>query len=487
MAEPNVSIGATVDSRLPGTLTKKDIGTSTAGYTHHQILVPTIANSSNGGSNRNSISSVNTFGQVSEMHHLPASALISYPPSSPRQRLDSTSSSFRNVRADRMHESDVSRRRPSASRDRVSSHQDEHYVSTTSSTALSSQETSTSAQPSIDSRKPLPSSSGVTCVPLSMPAQPPGDMGSRAARDERVETGAGVGTGAGAWGLIGEGSRGMREGVISNEGVPWNLNAGLHVPQFPYDPAALESEINALKYQIRQTTIVLTHVVQTKSVPSPTALLNLSQQDTHHHQGKQSSHEHQMRYSKQYQQTQHQQQQQRSATDCSCALLQARDDGKFGTGREATFLAACYCPDPWEFQNRVLRQVELMQQELHTLKQEMLEIERRATMRMRQEMLEWERGRDKEWVELNERLRNALFAVEDDGDDNATQQEGQQSGSGIVGDVRDTLQRCSTKAGEDTLDEDNNNNKEESDVCIESTVSSTVEDKRMQDKGKGKV
>lgn len=162
-----------------------------------------------------------------------------------------------------------------------------------------------------------------------------------------------------------------------------------------HDPTMLENEIIALRFQIRQATTVLTHVVQTMSVPSPAALINVMDQDTSVRdrqppmQGRQPH-----------------------LNGCSCAILYTRDDGKFGTGREIAFLAACYCPDPWEFQERVLRQIDSMQKDIQTLRQELLEIERRATISLRQEVLEWEKMRDKEWAELNERLQRTLLISE---------------------------------------------------------------------------
>ncbi|KAF9979184.1 hypothetical protein BGZ65_006719 [Modicella reniformis] len=169
---------------------------------------------------------------------------------------------------------------------------------------------------------------------------------------------------------------------VGGSGAPPEPSSSMH------DPAMIENEIHALKRQIRQASTVLTHVVQTMSVPTPAALINLMQQDTSlQDKPPQGSRPH--------------------PSGCSCAILHARDDGKFGTGREVAFLAACYCPDPWKFQERVLRQVESMQQELQIHRQEMLEVEKRTTMKLRQEILKWERTRDKECVELNELLRRS--------------------------------------------------------------------------------
>ncbi|KAF9112772.1 hypothetical protein BGX27_002816 [Mortierella sp. AM989] len=153
--------------------------------------------------------------------------------------------------------------------------------------------------------------------------------------------------------------------------------------------------------------MILTHVVQTLSVPNPSALLEVFQ-STNYPRSKHSMPSPPLTTEQEHLEHRHPY----TGSDCSCALLQANnDDGKFGTGREAAFLAACYCPDPWEFQSRVLRQIEHMQQDMHTLRQEMLEIQKRTTIRKRQEFLEKERSRDKEWVELNERLHNTLLVV----------------------------------------------------------------------------
>ncbi|KAK3820085.1 MAG: hypothetical protein J3Q66DRAFT_336198 [Benniella sp.] len=307
--------------------------------------------------NRNSVCSVNTFGKTLDMSFLSASASVSAPTSSEHQESES-------------------------------------FVSSTDAVGT----TSTAPQSKGPKHKRIGSTFGflqdlqrqqcglIQSPFTSQPTEP---------RDDDLAHDKGVGSG----------SEGRAKG--RDEGGPAHGKTTSRNPKAPqtstpnpplvYDPSLLESEICALRYQIRQATTVLTHVVQTMSVPSPTALINVMQ-DTAHQKGQTQGH-------------------QPHPNGCSCAILHARDDGKFGTGREIAFLAACYCPDPWGFQERVLRQIDLMQQEIQTLRQEMLEVERRATISLRQEMLEWERVRDKEWVELNERLQRSLVVGESDNEE----------------------------------------------------------------------
>ncbi|KAF9360569.1 hypothetical protein BGX26_008712 [Mortierella sp. AD094] len=177
-----------------------------------------------------------------------------------------------------------------------------------------------------------------------------------------------------------------------------------------------------------------------------------------------------------------------SKNGCSCALLQDNEeDGKFGKGRESAFLAACYCPDPWEFQSRVLRQIEFMQQDLQTLKQEILEIEKRATIYKRQEMLEKERARDKEWVELNERLRNALLAVEGGEDvESDYEVEFQKRGSDYI-QGGSTLALQDRGGGAEPLDESTEAGGTSKDILSEARGEDRVVEEKKRDKGKGRL
>ncbi|KAG0029532.1 hypothetical protein BGZ81_003639 [Podila clonocystis] len=135
--------------------------------------------------------------------------------------------------------------------------------------------------------------------------------------------------------------------------------------------SVLLDDMQLLKAQIMQATLVLTHVVQTMTVPSPAALLDV----------------------------------------VSKKLLLGKDIAR---DERCT---SYYSPDPWEFQNRVIRQITCMQQELNALRQESLEAQKRATIQLRKEVMEWERSRDIEWVELNERMQN-VFLVADDNEKN---------------------------------------------------------------------
>lgn len=155
----------------------------------------------------------------------------------------------------------------------------------------------------------------------------------------------------------------------------------------------LLDDIQLLKAQILQTTLVLTHVVQTMSVPSPAALLNVvSIKGPHPYpHGKDIARD----------------------EGCNCASLHVQDLDMQRQGLH--FLVAYYSPDPWEFQSRVIRHIACMQQELDALRQESLEVQKRATIQMRKEVIESERKRDVEWAELNERLQNTfLLAVDDE-------------------------------------------------------------------------
>ncbi|KAF9022086.1 hypothetical protein BGZ52_001224 [Haplosporangium bisporale] len=155
----------------------------------------------------------------------------------------------------------------------------------------------------------------------------------------------------------------------------------------------LLDDMQSLKAQILQATLVLTHVVQTMSVPSPTALLDVvSKRDPHPHpRGKDIARD----------------------QECNCASLHVQDLDMQRQGLH--FLVAYYSPDPWEFQSRIIRHIACMQQELDALRQESLEVQKRATIQLRKEVMESERKRDVEWVELNERMLNTLLlAVDDD-------------------------------------------------------------------------
>jgi len=309
--------------------------------------------------NRNSVGSVNTFGQSLDMSFLSASVSVSAPTSSEPQQSDSFASSI----------------------DAVGT-------------------TSTAPQSKGPKHKRIGSTFGFL---QDLQRQQCGLIQSAFTRqsaepkDDALAHDKEAGVGSSSEGRAkGRDERGPVHGKTTSRN-PKAPQTPTPNPPLMHDPSMLESEICALRYQIRQATTVLTHVVQTMSVPSPTALINVMQ-DTAHQEGQTQGH-------------------QPHPNGCSCAILHARDDGRFGTGREIAFLAACYCPDPWGFQERVLRQIDLMQQEMQTLRQEMLEVERRATISLRQEMLEWERVRDKEWVELNERLQRSLVVGESDNEE----------------------------------------------------------------------
>ncbi|KAF9300542.1 hypothetical protein BGZ74_007761 [Mortierella antarctica] len=158
--------------------------------------------------------------------------------------------------------------------------------------------------------------------------------------------------------------------------------------------SVLLDDMQLLKAQIMQATLVLTHVVQTMTVPSPSALLDVvSKRGLLLGKG--------------------------IARDegCNCAGLHLQQGWAMQShGHGLHFLVAYYSPDPWEFQSRVLRQIACMQQELDALRQESLEAQKQATIQLRKEVMEWERSRDVEWVELNERLQNAFLQVADDGE-----------------------------------------------------------------------
>ncbi|KAF9372903.1 hypothetical protein CPB97_000926 [Podila verticillata] len=157
----------------------------------------------------------------------------------------------------------------------------------------------------------------------------------------------------------------------------------------------LLDDMQSLKAQILQATLILTHVVQTMSVPSPAALLDVVfKRDPHPHpHGKDIARD----------------------EGCNCASLHVQD---LDMQRQSLhFLVAYYSPDPWEFQSRVIRHIACMQQELDVLRQESLEVQKRATIQLRKELIESERKRDVEWVELNERMQNTvLLAVDNDKD-----------------------------------------------------------------------
>ncbi|KAF9427133.1 hypothetical protein BGZ76_002463 [Entomortierella beljakovae] len=193
----------------------------------------------------------------------------------------------------------------------------------------------------------------------------------------------------------------------------------------------IENEIEALRQQINKSSMVLTHIVQTKTVPNPTALLGIilgiqqqqKQQPQPQPQQQQDKPKNPSSSSKSQSRPHSPLLHQHSDSGCSCGLLEENDSGNFGKGREVAFLAACYCPDPWEFQGRVLRQIEFMQHDIQILKQEKLEIEKRTTICIRHEMLEKERARDREWVELNERLNNLQMIVEGGGGEGGGEEE----------------------------------------------------------------
>ncbi|KAF9357156.1 hypothetical protein BGX34_009521 [Mortierella sp. NVP85] len=308
--------------------------------------------------NRNSACSVNTFGQTLDMSFLSASLSVSAPTSSEPQQSESFASS-----TDAVGSSIAPRSKGSKHKSIGSTFGFLQDLQRQQCGLIQSPFTSQSAEPKDDD---LAHDKGA-------------EVGSSSERRAKRRD---------------EGGPAHGKTTSRNPKAPQTSTPN---PSLMHDPSMLESEICALRYQIRQATTVLTHVVQTMSVPSPTALINVMQ-DTAHQERQTQGH-------------------QPHPNGCSCAILHARDDGKFGTGREIAFLAACYCPDPWSFQERVLRQIDLMQQEIQTLRQEMLEMERRATISLRQEMLEWERVRDKEWLELNERLQRSLVVGESDNEE----------------------------------------------------------------------
>ncbi|KAI8354257.1 hypothetical protein B0O80DRAFT_498280 [Mortierella sp. GBAus27b] len=337
---------ATSSPWFAGVRSKKDKEIPTKG------IAPRRSNN-NLSSNRNSTCSVNTFGQSLDMPYLSASMSASIPVSSELYQLDSSNHA---AGTSASHQSSLTRHKK------------------TGSTFGFLQEVQRQQ-----------------CDLDPFTSNPPVDTENKATHDR----GAGVG-------VRGRSGAKINTGCIRDEKTsrtPKAPQTSLPGPS-THDPTMLENEICALRYQICQATTVLTHVVQTMSVPSPAALINVMQQ----HQQESSLQDRQRAM----------QGHQPHPNGCSCAILHAKDDGKFGTGRGIAFLAACYCPDPWEFQERVLRQIESMQKETQTLRQEMLEVERRATMSLRQEILEWERTRDKEWVELNERLQRSLLVGEID-------------------------------------------------------------------------
>ncbi|KAG0073981.1 hypothetical protein BGZ92_003603 [Podila epicladia] len=187
--------------------------------------------------------------------------------------------------------------------------------------------------------------------------------------------------------------------------APWASTA--HAIQASLGPSSSSSpvlsvlldDMQLLKAQIMQATLVLTHVVQTMTVPSPSALLDfVSKRGLLLGKGIASD------------------------EGCNCAGLQFQHVWeKQSHGHGLHFLVANYSPDPWEFQNRVLRQIACMQQELDALRQESLDAQKRATIQMRKEVMEWERSRDVEWVELNERLQNTFLQVADDGEGDSSE------------------------------------------------------------------
>ncbi|KAF8983410.1 hypothetical protein BGZ46_010328 [Entomortierella lignicola] len=321
-------------------------------------------------SNRNSLN-VNTLGRSSEASQYLSSASASTPSSSLRKRPDSSSSSF--------HSATVNSNNIHANESNTDNHNNPNIRN---NKARLSQ-----FYPNNQENSSLPSSSASDGSSLSIPTSP---------------------------------VRSPSSSPISGAAAPALAPRSPAVLTSMHDPMMIESEIVALRSQIHRATLVLTHVVQTSSVPSPSALLDLFlvgvrvQKSRHSmpsspltpqpRQGESEQLEHRPPH---------------SSNGCSCALLQENDkDGRFGTGREAAFLAAYYCADPWEFQSRIIRQIEFMQHDLQTLRQEMLEIEKRVTISKRKEMLENERARDKEWVELNERMRKvALLDIEDVEDD----------------------------------------------------------------------
>ncbi|KAF9310070.1 hypothetical protein BG003_008968 [Podila horticola] len=157
--------------------------------------------------------------------------------------------------------------------------------------------------------------------------------------------------------------------------------------------SVLMDDIQLLKAQIMQATLVLNHVIQTMTVPSPAALLDFASKrglllgkDIARDEG------------------------------CNCASLHIQQDWTMqshGHGHGLNFLVAYYSPDPWEFQSRVICQIACMQQEVDALRRESLEAQKRATIQLRKEVMEWERSRDVEWVELNERMQNAFLLATD--------------------------------------------------------------------------
>ncbi|KAG0328101.1 hypothetical protein BGZ99_006275, partial [Dissophora globulifera] len=396
-----------------GTATTHDTTTATA-IAHHQRLAPlaphpstSSSGGSNHGSNRNSISSFNTFGQDEAASPLSASASISHPPSYRRSEFSLQES--QGAKTDRSSE--------------------EVYKSVQGPVLVSRpQRESSTSSPTTSSKASLSSGVLSSAAFSTRSIHAPFGRGSSGAEaaiaqhrdrigpsESLCEDGAGL-------------KKDSRTEVSTTTSSPSSKNPNTLLSSqatLLHDSMAIGDDMHALKYQIRQATMVLTHVVQAMSVPSPAALLRvLQQQQPRPTQGR-GQHDMQplprpetpQKRESWYSRPQSQQSQ--NAKDCNCALLQARiesdynDSNRAHSSRDVAFLAACYCPDPWEFQTRVLRQIESMQQELHALRQEMLEVERRATMLMRQEVLEWEMARDKEWIELNTRLQSTFLITDE--------------------------------------------------------------------------
>ncbi|KAI7825721.1 hypothetical protein BC939DRAFT_125026 [Gamsiella multidivaricata] len=335
-------------------------------------------------SNRNSVSSVNTFGHGSEVLHLLAPA-SSFSASSSSASLSSASTSVlcsTSLKVKRPESPSISIN--SVSLDDVqdsnnSFQSDLNNVPTEPHPHRKHDSTASVRNSTL--RSPSPALPTLVCQDTRRSYSRAGSsagMYPQPSRDSRCTTpNARAGT---------MGSK------VDDEGHSWESR---------HSPAVLEREIQALKHQIHQATMILSHVVQTMSVPTPAALLgalkdSVPQQFSVSASASTNTGTSASRRQSHLGQKQH-------PSGCRCALLQPSQDGKLRAGREAAFLVACYCPDPWEFQDRVLRQIELMQEEIHTFQQEALEIERRTTMRMRQEMLEWEWAHDREWTESNDR------------------------------------------------------------------------------------
>ncbi|KAF9950169.1 hypothetical protein BGZ72_008135 [Mortierella alpina] len=98
------------------------------------------------------------------------------------------------------------------------------------------------------------------------------------------------------------------------------------------------------------------------------------------------------------------------SSSCGCGITHTGEEDGDTDHEGLIFLVACYCPDPEEFQGRVLCQVEAIQHELQFLRQEKLEIERRMTVRVRQ--YEHERVREEKWIEQNDRLQATFMAFQ---------------------------------------------------------------------------